>query len=159
MSDCMILRRGAENSDFIVCCPDATRHTIRLSTWNESNATMTYSENSITPKKTSDSSGGAGFCTFWPVDLTGYKRLVIEVALTDIRSTTTENYIPSFGVATAKQTGLSSAFASKKMLITGGETSLARCVQTLDVSELTGDYYLCYKGIATGTIYDFRLQK
>ena len=158
MSDCMILRRGAENSDFIVCCPDANRHTIRLSTWNESNATMNYSENSITPKKTSNSSGGAGFCTFWPVDLTGYKKLVIDIELTDIRNTTTENYIPSFGVATAKQESLSSAFASKKMLIAGGETSLSRCVQTLDVSALTGEPYLCYKGIATGTIYDFRLK-
>lgn len=55
--------------------------------------------------------------------------------------------------------GASPALEAKTFLVQNGETSLARGVRTLDVSGLTGEYYLCYKGIAAGTIYDFRLKR
>lgn len=158
MSDCIITRRGgAGSSDFIVCC--AERHTVHLTTWAESKASLTYDAHTITPSKISNSNGGAGFCTAWAVDLTAYRTLVIDIELTSIRSTTTVNQMPVFGVALAKPTGLSSALEAKTFLVQNEETSLARGVYTLDVSGLTGEYYLCYKGIAAGTIYDFRLKR
>ena len=160
MGHCMLIGGGGAGiSDFVVCCADENRHTVHLATWAESAATAGYTAHALTPSKTSNSNGGCGYNTYWPIDLTGYAKLRIDAELTSIRDTTTENYIPSFGVASAQQTGLSSAFALKKKLIAGGETSIARCVQELDVSSLTGEYYVCYKGIATGTIYDYRLIK
>lgn len=158
MSDCMIVRRwGGLETDFVVCAAD--RHTVHLTTWAESKASLTYGAHTITPEKISNSDGGAGFCTAWAVDLTAYKSLVMDVSLSDIRSTTNVNYMPMFGAALSKPTGINSTINSKVLLVQNGETSLGRGVYTLDVSALIGEYYLCYKGIATGTIYDFRLKK
>ena len=94
------------------------------------------------------------FSTAATLDLTNYNTLGIEYTCSDVGAT---NYNEAFGVSTAKvSTGTTASNLKTKSKVFTASTT--KKIDTIDISDLTGSYYLGVCGAGKSTIYNFWLE-
>lgn len=126
--------------------------------FNESANRINVHNHDITFTKSSDSNGGAGFSTFDKIDVTGYNKLIVTATSSSVRNTDVERYLPRFGLSSAYAQNLEVSYSAVARMCEAGTTSFSERTVELDISGITGNYYLTYTGVASMVITDFHLE-